>query len=111
MRFPKDYQAFLKRWGTLAVGPLKFYGITGDAFESSSIPNAIWFTHVKREQLDLPKELVILCDNNGVEYYCLVTRDADESPVVVWDVRSRKIGATKSESLFDFILSESADLI
>lgn len=111
VRFPRDYRAFLKRWGTLAVGPLEFYGITGDAFESSSIPNAIWFTHVKRQQLGLPNQLVILYDNNGVEYYCLDTSDVEKSPVVIWDVRSRKVGATKAESLFDFILSESADLV
>jgi antitoxin YobK len=111
LRFPNDYREFLKRWGTLAIGPLEFYGITGDTFESSSVPNAIWFTAVKRQQLGLPKELVILYDNNGVEYYCLDTSHAEKSRVVAWDNRARQIGAVKSDSLFDFILNESADSV
>ncbi len=111
LRFPNDYREFLKRWGTLAIGPLEFYGITGDAFDSSSVPNAIWLTNRKRQQLGLPKELVILYDNNGVEYYCLDTSNAEESPVVIWDIRSREVRAVKANSLFDFILEESADSV
>jgi hypothetical protein len=111
VQFPDDYRAFLERWGTLAIGPLEFYGITGDAFESSSVPNAIWFTSVKRKQLGLPNELVILYDNNGVEYYCLDTRDGKKSRVVVWDTHSRAVSSVKADSLFDFILDEAADSV
>ena len=111
LRFPDDYRAFLKRWGTLAIGPLEFYGITGDAFELSSIPNVIWFTKAKREQVGLPNYLLIVYDNNGAQYFCLDTREMESSPVLIWDVRSRNVRATKAESLFDFILSQAADIV
>jgi hypothetical protein len=87
------------------------YGITGEAFELSSVPNAIWFTKVKRQQLGLPNELVILYDNNGAEYYCLDTSEAKRSRVVAWNTRSREVGVVKAESLFDFILNEAADSV
>ena len=101
----------MERWGTLAIGPLEFYGITGDEFESSSIPNAIWLTNVKRKQLGLPSELIILYDNNGVEYYCVDTTSTQNSRIVVWDVKTRRIRAEKASSLFDLILDEVVDSI
>ena len=111
LKFPKDYQDFLSRWGTLAIGPLEFYGITGRDFESSSVPNAIWFTKKKRDGMGLPNQLIILCDNNGDEYYCLDTSDPSMSRVVVWDAISRRIASVKADSLFDFILNEASDII
>lgn len=111
VRFPDDYRAFLRRWGTLSIGPLEFYGICKDDFVNSSVPDAIWYTQRKRQQLGLPKELVILYDNNGVEYYCLDTSAAEKSRIVVWDTHLRKIRAIKAESLFEFVLNESADSV
>lgn len=111
LRFPNDYREFLGRWGWLAIGPLEFYGITGSDFESSSVPNAIWFTHVKRKLLGLPKEMIILYNNNGDEYYCLDASQPGESRVIVWDTVSRESETEKAESLFDFILDEANELI
>ena len=111
VRFPDDYRAFLKRWGTLSIGPLEFYGICNEDFVNTSVPDAIWYTQRKRQQLGLPKELVILYDNNGVEYYCLDTSTAENSRIVAWDTHLRKIRAIKAESLFEFILNESADSV
>ena len=111
LEFPNDYRAFLQRWGTLAIGPLEFYGLCDEDFENSSVPDAIWYTNQERKRLGLPNELVILYDNNGVEYYCLDTSHLPESRVVVWDIRSRAVRAVKSNSLFDFILEESADSV
>jgi hypothetical protein len=109
VQFPDDYRAFLKRWGTLSIGPLEFYGICKPDFVNSSLPDAIWFTKRKRQQLGLPKELVILYDNNGAEYFCLDTSAAENSPVVAWDIHLKKIRAIKAESLFEFLLKEVAD--
>ena len=111
VQFPDDYRAFLKRWGTLSIGPLEFYGICNEDFVNTSVPDAIWYTQRKRQQLGLPKELVILYDNNGVEYYCLDTSAAENSRIVAWDTHLRKIRAIKAASLFEFILNESADSV
>lgn len=110
VRFPADYREFLKRWGTLAIGPLEFYGITGPEFESSAVPNAVWLTNIKRKQLALPRELIILYDNNGAEYYCLDTSSAT-STVVVWDIHSRQVSSVKAASLFEFIINETSDFV
>lgn len=111
VQFPDDYRAFLKRWGTLSIGPLEFYGICSEDFVNSSVPDAIWYTQRKRQQLGLPKELVILYDNNGVEYYCLDTSVAESSRVVAWGTHERKVRSIKAESLFEFLLNESADSV
>ncbi len=109
LHFPPDYRKFLSRFGTLAYGPLEFYGITRDNnFVSSSVPNAIWYTGVLRQR-DLPPALVILYDNNGDEYYCLDTA-SPRGRVIVWDAIDRSVIGVKAESASDFILQEVADL-
>lgn len=111
LRFPEAYREFLQRWGTLATGPLEFYGICGNDFVNSSVPDAVWYTDRKRRQLGLPKELIILLDNNGDEYYCLDTGDTQRARVVVWDAIAREVSGVTANSLFDFILDEAIDSI
>jgi hypothetical protein len=110
--FPEDYKLFLKMWGTLAIGPREYYGIAGSDFKNSSVPNGIWFTLKKREQLDLPKNLIIICDNDGVEYLCIdIDRKDGPSVVVTWNVPSRELLYVKSTDLFDFIIEDSEDFL
>jgi hypothetical protein len=111
IRFPEEYREFLQRWGTLAIGPFEIYGIAGDNFESSSIPNGIWYTKRKRVQLALPPELIVLYDSNGDELYCLDARAFDAAPVVVWDVLSGRVTSVRAASLFEFILNIAADAV
>lgn len=111
VRFPQEYREFLRRWGTLAIGPLEFYGIAGDSFGSSSVPNGIWYTQRKRHELGLPTELVVLYDNNGDELHCLETGVPDGARVVVWDVASRRITSVRAPSLFEYILDAAADVV
>jgi hypothetical protein len=106
IKFPDLYVKFLKTWGTLAIGPCEFYGITGTDYENSKIPNGIWFTSVKRKQVGLPNSLVVLCDNDGDEYYSL---DAASGKIVTWDVEKRELVGLKSDDIFNFILNEVRD--
>lgn len=109
VRFPDDYREFLKRWGTLSIGPFEFYGLCGDDFINSSVPDAIWFTNLERKNQGFPKELVVFYNDEGDEYYCLDTSNSKKSHVVVWDVIFRKIRPKKPDSLFDLILDMAAD--
>lgn len=111
LTFPRDYRDFLRSLGTLSVGPLEFLGITGPEFLDSSIPNGIWFTAKKRLQLRLPHHFVVSLNNEDVEYYCIDTSAVAISRVVVWNVVSREVTATKSDSLFDCVLTESRDFV
>lgn len=106
--FPSAYVDFLKTWGTLAIGPCEFYGIAGTDFENNSVPNGIWYTQAKRNQIGLPKPLVVIFDNNGDEYYCL---DTPSGRIVTWDVPTRQVVGTKANDLFEFILNVSKDWI
>lgn len=104
--FPNPYIIFLKTWGTLSVGPTEFYGIAGTEFEHSRIPNGVWFTHSMRKQVGLPKELIVLVDNNGDEFHCV---EIPSGRIVIWDVPQKRIIGQKSEDVFNFILNESRE--
>lgn len=106
MTFPEDYKTFLSRWGTLAFGPIEIYGITGYEFENSSIPNAIWYTARKRIQIALPRNLLIVQDDNSMHYFCLDSEASPSSKVVIWNVRSAQIVGVRAQNLFDFISDE-----
>jgi hypothetical protein len=93
----------------LAIGPLEIYGITGGEFEASSVPNTIWFTSVKRKQVGLPPDYVILFDRDGDVYVCLDTAKSQVAQLVVWDVTFQKPRAIVPELFFDFVLSEAVD--
>ena len=107
--FPDDYRQFLQRWGTLSIGPIEFYGISGRMPENAQIPNTVWYTLAKREEVGLPNNLVILVNNDGVEYHCIDTTHQARSRVVVFDLRKRAVGHVKADSLFDYIINESAN--
>jgi len=110
--FPEDYKLFLKTWGTLAIGPREYYGIAGSDFENSSVPNGIWFTSKKRAQLDLPNNLIVVCDNDGVEYLCIdINNKKGSSVVVTWNVPSRECLSVKSQDLFSFIIEDAEDFL
>ena len=104
--FPGAYIRFLRTWGTLAVGPIEFYNIVGTEFENSGIPNGVWFTYVKRKQVGLPKDLIVLLTNDGDEYHCL---EIPSGRIVKWDVLQKKIIGQKSEDIFNFVLKESRE--
>jgi hypothetical protein len=104
--FPDSYTKFLKNWGTLSVGPFEFYGIAGTEFEHGRIPNGVWFTFAKRKQLGLPKELIVLIDNDGDQYHCV---EIPSGRIVVWDVSQKRTTGQKAEDVFNFILNEGRE--
>lgn len=56
-------------------------------FESSGIPDAIWFTLTERRDSDLPEGLVLVMQDLDGFYACLDTRgiaQGGEAPVVAW---------------------------
>jgi antitoxin YobK len=108
--FPEDYKQFLYSWGTLAIGPCEYYGIAGSDFENSCVPNGIWFTSVKRNQIGLSPHLIVISDNND-EYFCIDTKNLNGSNVVIWDVNANKIIGIKSENLFEFIIEDSESIL
>jgi cell wall assembly regulator SMI1 len=86
VQFPKDYDAFLQKYGWARLMYDEFYGI-GD-----SVPAHLnLITNTVRERTDfrpyLPKYLIpVLADGAG-NHYCLDLSKAESgiSPVVFWD--------------------------
>jgi hypothetical protein len=114
LKLPNSYRDFLRRWGTLSVGPDEFYGVIDEDFETSSVPDAVWFTAKKRRELQLPHELVPVFNADGDEYYCLDTSrmdDSHECPVVTWDVSGRRVVEQRAPTFGDFLWARVSDLV
>jgi antitoxin YobK len=75
VRFPPSYRAFVRELGVGHIAGEEFYGITGDEFVDSSIPNGIWLTLREREDSGLPEHLVIVYEDGEGDYYALDTSE------------------------------------
>ena len=60
VRFPDDYREFLSHFGCLVMASAEVYGIVGEDFVDSSCPDAIWYTHLERKEINLPHRFVVL---------------------------------------------------
>jgi hypothetical protein len=107
--FPASFRAYLSQLGNLSFNGYEYYGLTRNAdFDHSGIPNCVWFTLRKRDQIGLPAPLVIFRNENDEKYYCLdttQTRD-DECPVVIWDNITREISQTLNARFSEFLQAE-----
>lgn len=84
LTFPPTYRKFLAELGCGDIEGLEFYGLIGDDFESSSVPDAIWLTLNERKS-GLPNNLVLIYATGDGAYYALDTNQinsAGENPVV-----------------------------
>ncbi len=107
--FPEALRLYLQTWGTLSIGPLEYYGIVNSSnFEESQVPNGVWFTKSKREQLGLPSNLFVVYNNDGDEYHCV---NLDNDQIVVWNTFSKDITAVKASNLFGYIREEASDFL
>jgi len=112
---PSSFKEYLKCWGNLSLGPIEYYGLTKDSnLESAGIPNFVWFTLQKREQIGLPDNLVVFQNLNDEVYCCLDTSSYDknnECPVVKWDNINSCIDMSTDSGFFAFLLDEIEEYI
>jgi hypothetical protein len=106
LSFPNSYKIFLETLGYCGIKGLEFYGIFGDDFENSGVPDAIWLT-LKNRKTGLPHSFVIVSSLGNGTYYALDTSqlNADgECPVVTYEINGRieKI----ADDFGEFLLSE-----
>ena len=92
VKFPSSFREFLAKWGTLSIGSKEYYGITT---KRDAIPDCSWFTRRLRQDVNLPKSLVVVVDDSdGDEYICIdCSREIapNECATVAWDNINRKI--------------------
>jgi len=105
--FPESYSLFLKKYGTVGVGSIEFFGIIKDpSTDGQAIPNGIWLTLDLRETEALPKEYVVVSETGFGPYYVIDTATKDinfESPVYTWFPHSQM--EKVSNSFGEFVLT------
>ncbi len=106
---PDSFKAYLKKWGKLALGPIEYYGLTKNPnFTSAGVPNFVWFTLKKRDQVNLPKNLIVFQNANDEAYYCIDTSSLidGECKVAIWNNLERQTDQILDIGFFDFLLGD-----
>lgn len=107
VRFPPSYREFLLKLGCGDIAGCEFYGIIGEEFENSSVPNGIWLTLKERSESGLPEHLLIVYADGTGTYYALDVREAradGECPVVAWRADAPGSGNVVAEDYGAFFL-------
>lgn len=87
LKFPPTYKEFLKRYGAGSIFGVEIYGITRAEFTNASIPNGIWLTLREREDIQLPKKMIIIYEYGDGVYFAIdtsIVSAEQENPVVAW---------------------------
>lgn len=84
LAFPPTYRKFLLALGAGNFGSVEFYGVIDENFETSSVPDGIWFTLTERKEIDLPHRLIAIGVTSYGELYCLDTAKKPEGPIIVY---------------------------
>jgi len=107
---PDSFKTYLKRWGSLSMGSVEYYGLTQSSnFEDAGIPNFVWFTLKKREEANLPKNLIVFQNSNDEIFYCLDTNsyvDNTECNIAIWNNLDRSIDQIMNINFFGFLLGD-----
>lgn len=104
--FPPTYKRFLAELGCGDIEGLEFYGLIGEDFNNSSIPDAIWLT-LNERKYGLPKNLVLIHSVGDGVYYALDTDQINpdgENPVVSYELNS--ITEKVATDFGEFMLSQ-----
>lgn len=112
--FPPSFREYLLRWGNINYEGYEYYGLTrnGD-FDNASVPNFVWFTLKKRQDVGLPQSLIVFRNVNDEEYICIDTArnlERDERQVVIWDNLVRTISQTLAVSFADYLREELTEI-
>lgn len=106
LKFTGFYLDFLKSFGAGNFGSQEIYGIIGDDFENSSVPDAIWYTLTERREVNLPSNLLIIYDTGSGELFCLDFNHREEPNVVQYIP-----GVESNEQTFEVIANDFGDFL
>ncbi|APM37705.1 SMI1/KNR4 family protein [Clostridium kluyveri] len=87
IRFSSQYRKFVLDYGAGSIGAEEIYGVVDDDFDNSSVPNGVWFTLTERQEIQMPENLLVLCDTGSDEFFCLdfnKLNNDGEPPVVAF---------------------------
>lgn len=78
LKFSGSYLDFLQTFGAGSFGSEEIFGVLGEDFENSSIPDAVWYTLSLRKQVNLPESYLVIYELGDGEVYCLDFQDLNE---------------------------------
>lgn len=86
LEFPPTYRRFLLEYGAGSFGSSEICGVIDYDFEHSSVPDAIWYTLIERNEARLPNELIVIYEVGDGELLCLDlgAKESGEAPVVAY---------------------------
>jgi antitoxin YobK len=85
LTFPPSYRQFLLDFGTGGFGSLEVYGIVGEDFDKSSVPDGIWCTLDERKNSGLDRRYLLVQSGGDGTYVAIdsgQSDDAGECPLV-----------------------------
>src|SRR5688500_9743897 len=74
---PPCYRTFTSAVGSADVRGLVIYGVLGDDFENSGVPDGIWLTLRLRRESDLPASAVVVGEDGMGGHYILDIAKSD----------------------------------
>ena len=85
LKFSKIYLEFIKNYGAGNYGSEEILGVIDEDFEESSVPDGVWYTLTEREEVKLPKNLLVIYETGSDEIFCLdhSKLNDEEEPAVV----------------------------
>lgn len=107
LTFPPSYRTFLTTLGCGDIEGLEFFGLIGEDFENSGVPDAIWLTMEERKASGLPSYFVLVYARGDGVYYALDTSRSNndgECPVVSYNGSGEYTEIANSYG--EFLLSE-----
>jgi len=114
LTLPPTYRKFVGEVGAGYFGGEEFYGIVGDDFLNSSVPNGIWLTLDERDKFHLPPHLIIVSETGDGSWYALDTSkrsENGENPVVLWTTGLSEIGEEVARDFGEFFYATIQDAL
>jgi antitoxin YobK len=106
--FPPSYRQFLSDFGTGGFGSLEVYGIVGEDFVNSGIPDGIWCTLEERKNSGLDRKYLLVQSGGDGSYVAIDSSRCDvfgECPLVRLSVDGKPIELV-SDSFGSWLLDE-----
>lgn len=83
LRLPPTYRRFVREYGAGNFGSFEIYGVISQNFETSSVPDAIWYTLGERRDGRLPQDLVVIGEDGAGTLYCVRCGGPEDEGAVI----------------------------
>jgi antitoxin YobK len=103
-RFPPTYRRFLLEYGAGNFGSAEIFGVIGDDFDRSAVPDGVWYTLKERTAIGLPGNLMVICNDGMGNLGCLeaIQEEEREGAVILYRPGARVDNQARETLASDF---------